>query len=94
MKPLAETLLEHIAQSGENLHVLAQKTGVDYGTLYRFANQGRNLQMHVVQRLCDYFRLELRPAESSPPRSERRTPKGRGTATRGSGRGRTPKTKG
>jgi len=59
LRTIEETLRQTIEKSGASLYAVAKGSGVDYGTLHRFVNKGRNLQLNVVQRLCDYFGLEL-----------------------------------
>jgi DNA-binding phage protein len=61
---IEQTLREHIARSKESLNAIAKLTGIDYGTLYRFVNEKRKIQVHIVQRLCNHFGLELTYADS------------------------------
>jgi AcrR family transcriptional regulator len=57
---IEETLRQHIARSKESLNAIAKAAGIDYGTLYRFVHEKRNIQVDSVQKLCRYFGLELK----------------------------------
>ena len=77
MATISDVLFKRIAESEKSLNAIAKESGVDYAALHRFVNQGRNLQMHILQRLFDYFSLEPLPKGSTPPRTERAKRKGR-----------------
>ena len=56
---LKETLLECIISSDKSLNAISIGSNVDYGTLHRFVRNERQIQINIVQRLCDYFGLEF-----------------------------------
>jgi len=56
-----KTLKRCIAESGESLYRIAKDAGIDYATVHRFANENRDARLSVIQRLADYFDLELCP---------------------------------
>ncbi len=60
-RTMAETLREHIANS-RSLYIVAKEAEVSYSALHRFVHdQNRHPRLDFVQRLVDYFGLELRP---------------------------------
>ncbi len=60
-KSLAETLRGHIVGS-RSLYIVAKEAKVSYAALHRFVHDhDRQPRLDFVQRLCDYFGLELRP---------------------------------
>ena len=61
---IEETLRQHIARAKESLNAIAKAAGIDYGSLYRFVHENRNIQVDSVQKLCHYFGLELKYADS------------------------------
>jgi len=61
---IEDTLRKHIGRSKESLNAIAKATSIDYGTLYRFVHEKRNIQVHIVQKLCSYFGLELKYTDS------------------------------
>jgi hypothetical protein len=61
---IEETLRQHIARSKESLNAIAKAAEIDYGTLYRFVHEKRNIQVDSVQKLCRHFGLELKYADA------------------------------
>lgn len=56
---IEKTLKMMIANSGKNLSEIAKEATVDYGTLHRFVNEGRKVQITFLEKLSDYFGLQL-----------------------------------
>jgi DNA-binding phage protein len=58
---MAETLREMITGS-RSLYIVAKEAKVSYSALHRFVHDdNRHPRLDFVQRLVDYFGLELRP---------------------------------
>jgi AcrR family transcriptional regulator len=65
---LAEALRKRIRASGMSINSLAKAVGVTHATLHWFVHGKRELTMATVQKLVDYFNLELRHAEEEVAR--------------------------
>ena len=66
---IEETLKRCIEDSGETIYRIAKDSGIDYATVHRFVNEHRDARLSVIQKLADYFELELRPRKG-----KRKTP--------------------
>src|SRR5262245_18768824 len=53
-------LLMRQVESGKPLLQLAREAGVSQSTLFRFITEKKTLTLDVVDRLCEFFGLELR----------------------------------
>lgn len=53
--------LESAEKKGETRYKIAQEARVDYMVLVRFLDQGADIRLKTVSRLCEYLGLELRP---------------------------------
>lgn len=56
---LVDQLTEAIEQSGESRYGIAKAAGVDYYTLARFLDEGRDIQLSTVQKLAEYFGMRF-----------------------------------
>ena len=59
----SDQLREAIRRSGQSLLGIAQATGVDDGILSRFMRNERGLTTRSIDKLCQYFGLELRESK-------------------------------
>lgn len=59
MPSLTETLRMIIRRSGRSLNSIAKDCGIGQPVLWRFVN-GKDLRLKTVDRLADYFKLNLR----------------------------------
>lgn len=57
---MAEQLKKAIKLSGKTVNAIAVDTGIPQPVLHRFVVGKRDLTLTTVQKLADYFRLELR----------------------------------
>jgi DNA-binding phage protein len=53
--------IEAAEKKGETRYKIAQESRVDYTVLVRFLEQGTDIKLRTVDRLCEYLGLELRP---------------------------------
>lgn len=59
---LVEQLREAIYESGLTRYRIAKDSGVDYYTLARFLDEGRDIRLSSVQKLADYFGMRFTKA--------------------------------
>ncbi len=58
-KQIEQTLRRKVKEHGNDLD-LARQTGIDQGTIQRFRVGTRGLSLNAAQKLCDFFKLELK----------------------------------
>lgn len=58
---VSETLRKAIENSDLTLYRVAKDAGIGYATLHRFMHGERAVSMEVLDKLCWYMELELRP---------------------------------
>jgi hypothetical protein len=58
---IEDLLRRKIAQRGRSVNSLAKASGVLQPALWRFIHHRQGLNLRSVQKLADYFDLELRP---------------------------------
>ena len=58
---MANLLRKAIRKSGKTVNAIAVEAGVPQPVLHRFVKGERDLTLTTVQKLADYFGLELRP---------------------------------
>lgn len=69
---ISDQLRAAIESSDETYYRIAVDSEVDWGTLQRFVDGRRpNIRIDTVDKLADYFGLELRPKKAN--RGKRRT---------------------
>ena len=56
---MVEQLLEAIEESGLTRYSIAKDAGVDYYTLARFLDEGRDIRLSTVQKLAEYFGMRF-----------------------------------
>ena len=64
MGQVAETLRNKI-EASHSVYEVAKHSGVSAAQIYRFMNDGKDLRLSTIERLCKYFKLELRPTRKS-----------------------------
>jgi DNA-binding Xre family transcriptional regulator len=76
---IAEQLREAIRGSNETFYVIAKDAGVNWSALQRFVTGERpNIRIDTVEKLCEYFGLEL--AKKKPGTAPKEAGKVPGTA--------------
>lgn len=63
-KTIKATILAAIQQSGESLYRIALDAGLPYSCVHDFVNGKGNLSLDNAEKLCEHFRLELKPRVS------------------------------
>jgi hypothetical protein len=61
---ISDNMRDAIRASGKSITSLAQECGISQPMLTRFMD-GQDLRLAMVDKLCSYFGLELRPAGKS-----------------------------
>ncbi len=56
---LSTALRQAVRESGLHIHVLAEKSGIQYVSLYRFMKHGCSLRLDVADKLAAYFKLKV-----------------------------------
>lgn len=62
---LGDQLRKFIRDSGESHYRIAKDAGIDTASLGRFMKKERGLSLPVIERLVDYFELELKRQRKS-----------------------------
>jgi hypothetical protein len=63
---ITETIRQHLTATSETLYRVAKDTEIAWSTLKRFADGG-GLRSDQMDKLAEYFKLELRPIGDSKP---------------------------
>ena len=58
---MANQLRKAIQDSGKSVTAIASESDIPQPVLHRFVKGERDLTLRTVEKLADYFRLELRP---------------------------------
>jgi len=62
---VSDRLRQAIRKSDQTLYRIAQDTGLDWSILQRFLDGTRpNIRIDTIEKLCQYFGLELRPVKA------------------------------
>ena len=61
---VTETLRRAIEQAGVSLYKIAKLTGIEQSTLSRFVRGERGLDGNSIDKLAEYFGLELKPSKT------------------------------
>ena len=61
---MTETLRQAIRESELPMLTLATETGIQRGSLIRFARGDQSLRLDIADRLAAYFGLELQPTKA------------------------------
>jgi predicted transcriptional regulator len=56
---LTEQLVQAIEESGLTRYRIAKGAGIDYYSLARFLDEGRDIQLSTVQKLAEYFGMRF-----------------------------------
>lgn len=68
---ISDQLREAIERSPETYYRIAKDAGIGWATLTRFVSGERpDIRIQTVDRLCDYFGLELRPKRKARRKGE------------------------
>jgi DNA-binding Xre family transcriptional regulator len=73
---ISKQLKEAIQKSDQTFYRIAKDAGVNWSALQRFITGERpNIRIDTVDRLCEYFGLELQPKQAADkqPANKRRT---------------------
>jgi transcriptional regulator with XRE-family HTH domain len=60
---IVDTLKQTIERANVSRYEISKQTGIDQSTLSRFISGERKPSIDAIERLCQYFDLELRPAK-------------------------------
>ena len=65
-------LREAIKNSGETAYAIAKKTNVPQPTIFRFMEKGAEMRTENIDRLAEYFGLELQPTKKPAPKTRKK----------------------
>ena len=60
MGQLSDTIRNAIRESGQTLNAIAAEVGISDGIISRFMRAERSMNLETAEKLCAYFKLELR----------------------------------
>jgi hypothetical protein len=70
---ISDNMRDAIRASGKSITSLAQECGISQPMLTRFMD-GQDLRLAMVDKLCSYFGLELRPADKPKGKDKVKAP--------------------